>query len=71
MIRPSEIVAWLVVDHAGQRSAHVDQARAVQYAADHRGVCLPMVVVEAVLWGSAQAPTADGGRGQECAESSV
>lgn len=36
-------VAWLVVDPQTQRSVFLDEVKALQYAADHRGVVIPLV----------------------------
>ena len=42
---PAGIVGWLIVDDRGRHALRLDQAAALQYAAEHRGVVWPVGVV--------------------------
>lgn len=41
---PAGIVGWLIVDDKGRHALRLDEAAALQYAADRRGVVWPVVV---------------------------
>lgn len=41
---PPGIVGWLVVDDHGRHALRLDQAAAMQYAAEHHGVAWPVAV---------------------------
>lgn len=40
---PAGIVGWLIVDDKGRHALRLDEAAALQYAAEHHGVVWPVV----------------------------
>ena len=41
---PAGIVGWLVIDDKGRPALRLDEAAAMQYAAEHHGIAWPLVV---------------------------